>query len=715
MLQLLNLSLFVAYKLATSKSLQGLATRVSKYLSNGASSVLKKIIGTVGGDDVAKLGFQSSEAAAKEVATELAKKVATSSAAKIGTEITAEATVDATDSVVAGPFAPLAFATQFGVEMAITSLPMILDATDAGGYMKMGTLELYINTKKGIDQAIQQMYTSQGILYPPVVGPFDNMDPTTLGTSIGTEIGKLTDCTTTPVDPIVKPYCDAVNSYVFTNNTTTDTANINNFYNLIDQNALNTKAQNNVCTAMGGKVIDVSNGKSVFYCSYPDKATCDSSYGGWPLTDGKIYAEYKKDIFGKGNDACMLTSATMRNMCTSNNLNYNESTGLCNITKDYCTMKGASWGYNKNIGQYDCIIDPLQTGLEAIFGTTIVRGLKQIFDPADYTSCNSGEIDDLYFCKTLTCKGNDQIYGALNTIFPDALIDATGIGLLSQLCYPQCPHGFSPVLCCICSQVCPQGTTDTGAFCESGCNGDDELIGALCYAKCETGYTSNGLICWEDSCPAGYDNFPFTCTSEVKVYQKKITPASKKPCPSGSNDTGTDCDAKIIPRGVGTPLIPTSTSCPSGSHNIAGVCWQGLKSVGTTHGLGCPSGKENENGLCYTPCPPNTKGVGNNCFPNNLIVTKLSDRYYCSDPNQVFDGIATCKDKCPVGYNDLGTTCNKPANTIDKKSHIRVPYSRKSTPKQSQGRGVGYVPKISIRAKKRSVPFSTKSNFILNK
>lgn len=208
-------------------------------------------------------------------------------------------------------------------------------------------------------------------------------------------------------------------------------------------------------------------------CSFT-KDACEKSFS-WPLKENEEYGEFRSvkiktndngKIVEKSQDMCVSSDSLMRTVCDSNNIPYDTNTGICKIDAKYCAMKGADWIKDETTNEFDCAISPGQGFAEALFGTTITRGLKQIFDLSQYEKCKANETDDGYFCRnTNACdpKKNQQ--------------ECLG------LCYPKCKAGFHPYGCNICSPDCPPSTadkiiTDDGAFCRSRtCNKGDELSG----------------------------------------------------------------------------------------------------------------------------------------------------------------------------------------------------------------------------------------------
>lgn len=127
-------------------------------------------------------------------------------------------------------------------------------------------------------------------------------------------------------------------------------------------------------------------------CTY-SKDKCHSLYP-WPLPepkkdkDGKEIDDPNAPVYSEFRDgACRMALPVIRTSCDENNLKYNYETGICEISKGYCESKGGEWRMNDEIKQMDCLIPAEQQVAEFIFGTTITRGLKQLFDPAQMESC----------------------------------------------------------------------------------------------------------------------------------------------------------------------------------------------------------------------------------------------------------------------------------------------------------------------------------------
>ena len=361
-------------------------------------------------------------------------------------------------------------------------LKMSLDLEDAGGYGKMKSKEVYMRMKEKIDEYIKDAFRDHDAKYPSQVGPLDKLSAKEFNKNIHEQIRKF-------MNPDIKnPLLEAlwfkiqedITAGTIAASDLGNTAKMKMYLVLVDINQLLQECMNSLCSEMGGKV--VNRGNSDLRCSYKDKESCESSFT-YPLQKTDIYAEYKSAV-----GICNHGSYLLRTICEGNDLQYDTDKGLCKISKQYCEMKGAEWMYNDKIGEHDCTITKVQDVFENIFGKTIVRGLKQIFDPKQYKPCHSNETDDVYFCRAIWCPDGEEQW------------EKGGI------CYKKCKSGFHPVGCCICSPDCPKDWTDDGATCRKAgkCLSNQEHQGALCYSNCQQGYKGDGPVCWQQ-CLDGYD------------------------------------------------------------------------------------------------------------------------------------------------------------------------------------------------------------------
>lgn len=689
--------------------------KIEQKLLTMTARVLERIGAKAGAEMLSRLGLRAGEkAAAKaaQLAAEQAAKVAVKAGVKaaetgatVGTELAAQSTVAAST----GPAAPF---VEAGL-LAFDVLSIGLDIGDAGGYGQMSTLEEYRKIRDSINAELKKAYEEQGGTYPSVIGPLDKLSADDYKQKINDEITKIMSSN----DPLVKPMKDAIASDIKENILTEvdleDDSKMQEYIMLVDMDMVFQKASNNLCVSSGGKTVDL--GDNNFACSYKDRQSCETSYS-WPLKEdsNETYAEYRDDQFG---GACINASYALRGICETAKIGYNTKTGLCNIDETYCKSKGADWKDG------DCHVNQGQEIAELLFGTTITRGLKQIFDPAQYSSCDSGEIDDGYFCRRLTCPA--------------------GLEEKDSLCYKPCDKGFHPFGCCICSPDCPEGWTDDGATCRKvGCNADQDHNGALCYPKCKEGYSGVGPVCWEN-CKPGYVDDGAFCRKPIETYGRGAGRIpDKRPCDPGQRDDGTSCWLDTYGRGVGR--IPDKGGCDAGQRDDGTSCWEDFKCAGgwdefnwgllgtsrtwnalkNCGGCGCikktlfdrqscHDDEEKNGALCYPKCKAGYHAVGCClCEPDEGpgIKKNLFQRQFCNPDEEMNGGL--CYPKCKEGYTADGCCiCRRGGDVYAKQSYGRgagTPDTTIQGKGPAYGRGVGTVPKIDITAKHRVVPFSSK-------
>ena len=401
-----------------------------------------------------------------------------------------------------------------------------------------------------------------------------------------------------------------------------------------------TKAIANADTTVYNKIKDVPDNMQI--CTFT-KDACEKSFS-WPLKENEEYGEYRSvkintNINGKitenSQDMCVSSDSLMRTVCDSNNIPYDTTTGICKIDAKYCAMKGADWLQDEQTKEFDCAISPGQGFAEALFGTTITRGLKQIFDLSQYEKCKDNETDDGYFCRnTNACDPAKNQEACLG------------------LCYPKCKAGFHPVGCNICSPDCPPSSgstviTDDGAFCRTQkCKDTEEKSGELCYPKCKDGYYGVGPVCWE-KCPSDFFDFGVGCNKDAR----------KDPCPPNMRDDGTSCWLDTLPNGVGT--IPLKTPCPANMRDDGTSCWLDTlaNGVGTIPlKTACPANMRDD----WTSCWLDTYGRGagyTNWFESWDEQLKRCER---SEGTACEWNGAIAYPKCKAGYHSVGCCLCEP-------------------------------------------------------
>jgi hypothetical protein len=334
-----------------------------------------------------RVGTKTATAAATKAATKVVGKVMGSAVAK---------TLVSASAKMATKIGTLASTGPIGAAILLAQvIPMLLDIADAGGYGAMQTKSVYLKFKEKSDNEFKQgLIDSMQAVYEdnPDLGTFNPadiewpqiFDPTSAKTdddlqlAITKILNKILDPDTSPIDPIAKNYFEALNADLASGKVTEadldDDSIADKYMNLIDIESISTQIKNTWCSEVGGIVLEGGR------CTLPE-SKCNSQYT-LPLKEEDTYTEFKD---GK----CWIADPAMRNMCAENKLPYNPKTGICDITEQYCKSKGAEYVFNKKINDYDCKVPVAQAVFETMFGTTLIRGLKQIFDADQYESCGT--------------------------------------------------------------------------------------------------------------------------------------------------------------------------------------------------------------------------------------------------------------------------------------------------------------------------------------
>jgi hypothetical protein len=685
---------FLIYTIVRSGIVLGLVQIGKQHLLRSASSVLKALGRKLGTEALIRVGAVAGQKAAAIASQRLAAKAAARAATAAGTRVSTAAVTAA----AGGPIAPFIFMA----EMSFIALSIGLDLGDAGGYMKMTTNNMYVDMKKEFDKEfnktileieiddvdkdgkpIKVKLTEKDI--PIIIGPqIPHKTDKDFEKYIDDGFKILNDNN----DPILNPFWDKINEDLAKGViTATDLLrkDVEVYYrSYCDLKKVYEKIQNNHCIINNGKIILLENGK--YACSYKDKSSCENSYK-WPLEQDENdempkepYAEYKSKLL---NGVCILANPNLRSICELNNLNYDTDTGLCKVTKDYCLKKGADWKDN------DCHISKGQDIAELIFGSTIVRGLKQALDPTQYESCKEGETDDGYFCRSVGCSdGSEQWENA-------------------GVCYPKCKPGFKPDGCCYCGpkthgvpvattrDICPPNTyPSTSGLCRDDCASGTNDVASVCWNPCKPGETDTGALCRE-KCAEGYHDHLGVCWANS--------------CPSGSS--------------YASPGL-CRYNCREGYHDVAGVCWKNNTKdhiIGRGWGWGFgwhDCGKNEETGkdnvkrgaLCYPACPDryfeSTVNICESIDPLSYVEATVARHSYTPKTYEKSTKVSEVREAiCPSHKQNYGGFCyEKCADGYSMKTAGICSFDG-----ESYGRGVGW-PAVKTRAKKRIIPFSTKDN-----
>lgn len=256
---------------------------------------------------------------------------------------------------------------------------------------------------------------------------------------------------------------------------------------------------------------------------------------------------------------------------------FNNSTGYCDFTKEYCKRFGLDYKNN------DCTLNKGQEFAEFIFGTTITRQVKDEFqNRADaWASGDPGQIA----IATAFTMADFATFGL-----------ATGLRVFGQMMYNDL-----------------KGSYGRGAGQSMVCRQGYEQKGAICYPKCRDGYKSSALEC-EGVCPEGSRDTGLTCIQGIHSYipRNKCSNPIKScfyevaPCREGMIYRGSTCNAACLPDFTFRSGAAGSAFCdkPRNRYSRAGN-GKPLDS--------CPPGMEKDGALCYKQCRAGFRGDGPLC------------------------------------------------------------------------------------------------------
>jgi hypothetical protein len=511
-----------------------------------------------------------------------------------------------------------------------------------------------------------------------------------------------------------------------------------------------------LCNQLNGITIDGE-------CSYKNRTDCDKSYD-WDkmvkaiksatktTTDASAkteqYVEWKKD-------RCIITDPTIRKICDDKNeeqnqanlkalpslrLTYNYDNQVCNITKDYCTYKGMDYITNKE-GLGDCKLNLGQNIGEMLFGTTVIRGLRSLFDKNNYGPCNEGDFDldfeklpdpiqkvfnvidkilnmgskilpgsiftflqtmKLYIFNFsgLLCfrfKGNcpngfesgalslDKLPIKLPNI-PNLPFNTGDLPNAIGLCYPKCKDQFTSDGFSICSKQYPgrEGRFGNTAY-HLGKDSYSEIgISKSTFGVCNDGQeevTRGAALCY-NKCRPGYNSaLGVTCWRQCTSNQVEVGVLCRDKCKPDYNDILGVCWAKKCPpNSDATTLGMCMEKCRDGYTNNIGVCWANK----------CPAGSFTTTaGMCMDECRAGYKNVLGVCW-KNCEQDRRDDGTACWKDFQSYGKgccctkYGCCNVKCKPGFHDDGgCMCQKHADKYYKDKYIARSTPLPSYPRRS--------------------------------
>lgn len=394
-----------------------------------AKNFLKKF----GKDELEKLGVKSekllSKVAFKELAEKMEKKAAEEGLDDAAKALAKKIAEQATIGAMTGPIGPFVDGAMAGFDM----LSMSLDIMDAGGYeANYKTNSFYKSiTKKSRDKFIE-LFAQDNISAPIINGPLTSNDTSLISSQVEIESINLLKNEYSKLEQNVMSEVEAgtIQYYLtYTNGTFVKDSNGNfvknpNFENEVNNalklpssfnlDEISTNMTNNLtkqmCDKKDGIMIEQDQEK---YCMYK-KEDCNSIQN-----EGKAYnwIQYYDSSTGEWNwglgtgpednyvewqdNKCVTASSMVKKMCNNAvgpnsvkgakgiiGLNYLQEQGICDITPDYCDMYNAEYiPYDSDVEGPTCKLSTGANIMQAMFGTTVVDGLNQVFNLDQYKSC----------------------------------------------------------------------------------------------------------------------------------------------------------------------------------------------------------------------------------------------------------------------------------------------------------------------------------------
>jgi hypothetical protein len=602
--------------------------------------------------------------------------------------------------------------------MAFDAYQTILNMGDPGGYQNVTFLDQYIKIRDKTNEIWNSELQKNNIPTPVVIGPLTKMAP-----------GKASD----PVSDSNKPETlRALGQYIFkefiinyTNQVLqvidlTQYSNaeqyeiiavqVKNASSFFDKEAGQKYFDERMCNLAEGLFVD---GK----CSYKDKNTCDASYDWNDLKNNK---DSKENYVEFRDNKCILVNPTLRRSCEDNKMEYDYDKQLCKITDEYCKEKGI--GTIDTPNGKDCKLEMGQSIAEKIFGTTIVRGLVQVFDPSQYKPCKSDEKDG----NNLPGELKTAIYASIAlppplnipgilyaTLGNKTCINTAGCQAPKHneagLCYDKCKDGFKSDGATFCykeypdfqnngmghtvTSVTKKVITNTGrplSYCDPN---SKEKGGALCYPKCKDGFSSDGATqCYKNVPPNWPGKSTIAHLQHNTIYDgpgKPLTSCNDNQekggalcypkCKDGfSSDGATQCyknppqhwpgtttlthlQHKTHYSGPGKPLSHCNPDQDKGGALCYPKCRDGFKSDGVAICYGtCPAGSVDVGALCRDGCREGYHDVAGVCWENTPAGAVNVGALIRDGCRAGFRDVAgVCWGSCPGGWNDDGATCRE--------------------------------------------------------
>lgn len=692
-------------------------TAVGMVLMN--PSIMRKIVASAAFESMKKamLGFATKQsAAARQSLGKVFVSVARSAgrlAGKLGITIAAKAAataaskIGASAAIQAGAKMDTAAASSVAASAniamaAFTAVSMGLDIFDAGGYGEMQTKKTYFDMKKVSDANFKKAmfeylrdvlkeanveFTENDFIWPMVYDPLSDLPEGEFDKKVEAKIAAQL---TKDSDAAKKVQADIASGKIKEE----DLQNDEVLETYVDIKSISDTVYAELRAANGGFLYE------------PGKCTLkEDKCSKWPISKDEIYKEFRD---GK----CVLSDSTIRAACDSAKLEYDQVKGICKIDEAYCKTKGAKWKLNKSINETDCTIPTDQKVLEAIFGTTVVRGLIQVFDKDQYESCGyDGEFKNEDKCLTTNSRSLNNGSNIVGVDCKDAgeerhwYYNSKYKTVHSMLDYKKCwdvPGGKfdkgSRIQVWDCNgtdaqkfmydpetkQTSLKAASDkclrlrgNGSVEVSDCaNAPDRKFDLKRHLLSDAGLTCDFKKRRPADCPPKYTNNGATCgrSADHKTSDFGHGKFQAADCPSGYTNLGATCEAKVFGRGARYPWKYGDGLNDKGMY----------KRCEKDHGKGnC----EKNGAIVYPKCTKLAKDKGYNnwerwdnvgcclcSLPLNMRTLKISEHGKCpprSDHSgkytQLNKSLGLCYVECGKAYGDEyynnGTSCWRDVST----------------------------------------------------
>lgn len=577
---------------AAEKEFKRLAQKSADRAARAAGKEIAEIAGETAAERAArKAALEVGETAAEKAST----RIAAQAAAKGGVKASVMVAKAGVGAAKAGAFfAKMAACGPLSLLlMAVDIVSLALDLACCGGYcnvVEAGKYEKMRDEFKGhlqagLDDGNKQLTEAgdEPVAWPCVIGPIDKLDEATLSEKLGPKVMEIMN---DPDHPIMVPILAKLKEEVAAGRVKTS-AQVTSFISEnVDSTQIAEAAKIKLCPELGGKIVD---GK---WCSWSTKAACDGSFK-WPIGEANKDDHYA--TWDEAKQACHKDplSGLMRGVCEGTKGKESDAgfpwdpvKNTCTINKEYCLGKSMQWDAAGN----KCTLSKGQEVAEMLFGTTMVRGLNQMFDAAQYESCPpgsrpAGEIAALAGAgmalgAAAACIGTVGV--ACAAAVSATVVGATYLGQTmcatdkcpdgqarqSGLCYPECKKATP--------EEKAQGWDDFTARAADTPGAQGVMIQGMCY-RCPPGY---------------YKSSPGICQRKTNTTLGTIAK-----CPDGFTDSGLFCNVKTNNIGIGKPMKThgggCKTSCPKG------LCKTRCDPIKTDCNF---EDREKIDGLCYKKC-----------------------------------------------------------------------------------------------------------------